>query len=44
MPDDPNQALAVMKVAGITLVLLGIGVALYRNGRRRAECVGTARE
>ena len=36
-PDDPNQALAVTKVVGLTLVLLGIGIALYRSGRRRAS-------
>lgn len=35
-PDDPNQALAVTKVVGLTLVLLGTGVAVYRSGRRRA--------
>ena len=35
-PDDPNQALAVTKVVGLTGLLLGIGIALYRNGRRRA--------
>ena len=34
-PDDPNPALAVTKVVGLTLLLLGIGIAVYRNGRRR---------
>jgi amino acid transporter len=38
-PDDPNQALAVTKVVGLTLVLLGIGVAVYRSGRRRAAAL-----
>jgi hypothetical protein len=36
-PDEPNPALSVTKVVGLTLVLVGIGIAVYRTGRRRAS-------
>ena len=42
-PDDPNQALAVTKVVGLTLLLLGIGIAVYRIGRRRASVLEPTR-
>ena len=35
--DEPNKPLAVLKIVGLTLVLLGGGVAAYRNGSRRAH-------
>jgi glutamate:GABA antiporter len=38
-PDDPNKTLAVTKVVGLTVVLLGLGVAVYRNGRRRVAAL-----
>src|SRR5712692_7537203 len=34
--EDPHKALAVVKVVGSSLVLVGIGVAVYWSGRRRA--------
>jgi len=34
--DEPNKALAVVKVVGSSLVLVLIGVAIYLHGRRRA--------
>ncbi|MCI0355210.1 MAG: APC family permease [Acidobacteria bacterium] len=34
--DEPNQALAAIKIAGGTALLLGLGAALYWLGRRRA--------
>src|SRR3954453_19051759 len=34
--EEPNKMLAVVKVVGSSLVLLGIGVAVYLSGRRRA--------
>jgi amino acid transporter len=38
VPEDkePNKTLAVVKVVGLSLVLVGIGVAVYLSGRRRA--------
>jgi len=33
--DEPNQMLAVVKVVGASLVLVGAGVAVYAAGRRR---------
>jgi amino acid transporter len=33
--DEPNKALAVTKVAGLTLLLLGAGALVYLLGRRR---------
>jgi amino acid transporter len=35
-PDEPRKLLAVVKVVGLTLVLLGAGVGVYLSGRRRA--------
>ena len=39
MPDatEPNKALAVAKIIGLSAVVLGGGVALYLSGRRRAR-------
>ncbi|MBS1853347.1 MAG: APC family permease [Acidobacteria bacterium] len=36
-PDEPNKPLAVLKVVGLTGVLIGIGVWLYWAGKRRAR-------
>jgi amino acid transporter len=38
VPEDkePNKTLAVVKVVGLSLVLVGIGVVVYLSGRRRA--------
>jgi amino acid transporter len=36
-PDEPNKPLAVLKVVGLTGLLLGIGVWIYRTGKRRAS-------
>ncbi len=35
-PDDPDKFLAVGKVIGLTAILIGLGVLLYWNGRKRA--------
>jgi len=35
-PDEPNKPLAVLKVVGGSLLLLGIGAGIYRAGRKRA--------
>jgi glutamate:GABA antiporter len=35
--EEPNKALAVVKVVGSSLVLVVIGAAVYMNGRRRAK-------
>jgi hypothetical protein len=34
--EEPNKMLAVVKVVGSSLVLVGIGVVVYLLGRRRA--------
>jgi amino acid transporter len=34
-PDEPNKVLAVTKVAGLTLLLVGAGALVYALGRRR---------
>jgi amino acid transporter len=34
--DEANKPLALAKIIGLTLVLLGAGAAIYRAGRRRA--------
>jgi hypothetical protein len=34
--DEANKPLALAKIIGLTLVLLGAGAAVYRAGRRRA--------
>jgi amino acid transporter len=33
--DEPNKPLAVIKIVGLTLALLALGIALYLAGRRR---------
>jgi amino acid transporter len=35
-PDEPNKPLAVLKVVGGSIALLGIGAWIYRAGKRRA--------
>ena len=35
--DEPNKTLAVVKVVGLSLLLVGIGVVVYMIGRRRAQ-------
>jgi amino acid transporter len=35
-PDEPNKALAVFKIIGLTGALLGVGVGIYVLGQRRA--------
>jgi amino acid transporter len=35
--DEPNKALAVAKVAGLTLMLVGIGTVVYIHGARRRD-------
>lgn len=35
--DEPNKPLAVIKVAGLTLMLVGIGALVYRHGARRRD-------
>ncbi len=37
--DDPHKALAVIKVLGMTVLMLGSGVAVYIIGRRRARVI-----
>ena len=37
--EEPNKMLAVVKVVGSSLVLVGIGVAVYLAGRRRAAAI-----
>ncbi len=34
--DDPNKTLAVVKVIGLTALMLGAGIAIYLHGRRKA--------
>ena len=36
-PDEPNKALAILKIVGLTAVTLGVGVAIYALGRWRAR-------
>jgi glutamate:GABA antiporter len=38
--DEPNKTLAVVKVVGLSLLLVLAGVAVYVNGRRRARLSG----
>jgi glutamate:GABA antiporter len=38
--EEPNKSLAVVKVVGLSLVLVGIGVVVYLLGRRRALSEG----
>jgi amino acid transporter len=35
--DEPNKPLAVIKVAGLTLMLVGIGALVYIHGARRRD-------
>jgi amino acid transporter len=35
--DEPNKTLAVVKVVGLSLLLVLVGVAVYVNGRRRGR-------
>ena len=35
--DQPDKSLAVVKVVGATLVQLGLGIAIFVAGRRRAR-------
>lgn len=39
-PDEANKPLAVLKIVGLTFLLIAIGVAIYINGRRPAANVG----
>jgi glutamate:GABA antiporter len=39
-PDDANKTFAVVKVLGLTVLLLGIGVFIYHVGRRRSSAEG----
>ena len=39
---EPHKALAVGKVLGSTLVIIGIGVAFYRSGARRARAAAAS--
>jgi amino acid transporter len=36
-PDEPNKALAVLKIVGLTGAMLGVGVVIYAVGRWRAR-------
>jgi amino acid transporter len=36
-PDEPNKALAVLKIVGLTGAMLGVGVVIYALGRWRAR-------
>ena len=38
--EEPNKTLAVVKVVGLSLLLVLAGVAVYVNGRRRARLSG----
>ena len=38
-PDEPNKVLAVVKIVGLSGLLLLIGVVIYRSGKRRAAGV-----
>ena len=40
--EDPNKLLAVVKVVGLTVVMLGVGVAVYAKGRRTPRAPGAA--
>ena len=35
-PDEPNKPLAVLKVVGLTGVLVALGIGIYVVGKRRA--------
>jgi preprotein translocase subunit Sss1 len=34
--EEPNKTLAVIKVVGLSMVLVGIGMVVYLLGKRRA--------
>jgi hypothetical protein len=34
--DDPNKTLAIVKVIGMTVLVLAAGLAIYVRGRRKA--------
>jgi hypothetical protein len=34
--NDPNKTLAVVKVIGLTVLVLSVGLAIYMRGRRNA--------
>ncbi len=36
-PDEPNKALAVLKIVGLSVLLLGVGAGIYLMGRKRAH-------
>jgi glutamate:GABA antiporter len=38
-PDEPDKVLAVIKIVGMTAVMLAGGVAIYVGGKRRARRV-----
>lgn len=40
--DETNKPLAVLKVVGLTVLLLGIGVGVYLRGKRRRGVMGEA--
>lgn len=39
-PDEPHKTLAVVKIVGLTGLLLAVGVAIYVIGKRRASATG----
>ena len=41
--DEPHKALAIAKIAGLTLLSTGSGVVLYAAGRRRGRLGGAGR-
>src|SRR5579884_277547 len=41
-PDEPNKALAVAKIVGLTAIMLGSGVVLYYFGSRRQQALPQA--
>jgi hypothetical protein len=40
-PDEPNKPLAVLKIVGLSGLLVLIGAAIYWAGRRRARGMAT---
>jgi len=36
-PEEPNKALAMIKVIGLTAVLVGVGAVLYYFGKSKAK-------
>ena len=36
---EANKPLAVLKIVGLTALLIGVGVAIYVNGKRRSKHV-----